>query len=941
MNQTQTDKSSPPRSYKLTIRRKLLFAVVVFVLFFLVIELVLWGVGVQTVIERGEDPLRGFSGLVSVFEQDSDYYRVRKSQNHITFNPESFLAKKPANGVRLFAIGGSSTYGFPWDARAAFPAIVGDVFAATYPDRPVESVNMGGMSYGMHRCRLVVQELVEHEPDIFLVYSGHNEFIEPAFFNALKDRRLQLQRLETVAAHTRIYSLLRSTWLQWTEEKTPADQFNRIVERDDRANFTLAEKQAIVEEYRNGLRRLVRTVHDRGAKVVLCTIPCNLRDWRPERSTVELPLDEKQRESWVSAFQSGKQNLEAEHFEQAHSNLLRAKQLASDHAETHYLLGKAYEGMKQWQDAQRSYMFACDYDSSPSRRTSSINQAIRDIANEEGALLVDIDQIFTENSEHGLVGLNLIEDYVHPTQQGHQLIAWHIWDAVLQAGWFGVKTAPQRQVFLQVVANRMTGSTSLSAKWLYNQGVVLANQGHIAQAIDKYRQAVEIAPNYKFPLLNLGHLLWSSGQHEEAIGHMRHLVHLDPNLADGHTVLGLNLQATGSLDEAVSCFRRAMEIKPDDSHVHLCLGVALREQGKVDEAIDQYRESLRLKPDTLMAHVSLAKALAMKGQLDEAVSHLQQALEYDPQLAEAYHNLGGLKQMQGDTGKAIEYYQRALEASPDYTRAHINLGQLLADEGQWDEAVEHLRGALQTDPDNAEVCFNLANLLNLQGQDREAIEHYRQALQNKPDYEQAHFQLAGKLYKVGQLDEALQHFNAVLEMRPDSAITHYRMAILLTDQGQHDKAITHLRQTLRLNPDDHRAHNRLGLALSSRGQTKEAINHFRQAAQLKPGSYAPIAHLAWELATASDVQLRQPAEAVQLAQRAAELSGRQNVGVLQALAAAYAATGQFELALDTLQSAIEIIRSSPADEKIKEKTIEQFKSQLELYRSSQPYVQQR
>ena len=103
---------------------------------------------------------------------------------------------------------------------------------------------------------------------------------------------------------------------------------------------------------------------------------------------------------------------------------------------------------------------------------------------------MDVDRVFEQRSEHGLVGFNLIEDYVHPTREGHELIAWHVWDAMEQAGWFGINSAADRAHFERLVAQRRLRPMTKNARWFYNQGVVLKHQGQTAAAIEKYRQAL-------------------------------------------------------------------------------------------------------------------------------------------------------------------------------------------------------------------------------------------------------------------------------------------------------------------------------------------------------------------------------------------------------------------------------------------------------------------
>ena len=41
-----------------------------------------------------------------------------------------------------------------------------------------EVINAGLLSYGSYRVAMVMEELITYEPDLFIVYTGHNEFLE-------------------------------------------------------------------------------------------------------------------------------------------------------------------------------------------------------------------------------------------------------------------------------------------------------------------------------------------------------------------------------------------------------------------------------------------------------------------------------------------------------------------------------------------------------------------------------------------------------------------------------------------------------------------------------------------------------------------------------------------------------------------------------------------
>ena len=757
--------------------KKVLYSTIICTVILLLFESILWLCGVRMVLD-GEDPSRGFSGLVSVFQRKGEVFRTHQTAPYATFNDQAFLAGKPPNGVRLFTLGGSSSYGFPWGGHVAFTAILGDVLAAAHTDRRIEAVNVSGISYAMHRLSIVADEIIGYEPDIFIIYSGHNEFIERSFYTELKRRERWLDRLEHVLSHLRIYSALRD--LLTGHQRSETSRFEMFVRRES-VLYTEQQKQTIIDEYREGLRRIVRLAHERGTKVVLATIPCNLQGWRPQKSILPAELDNEQLALWSQAFQSGKEKLETARFDLAVSDFKRALQIAPAYCETHYLLGRTYEGLLRWDDARLAYQQACDCDASPVRRLSGINQAVRTVAKEEDALLVDLDRVFHQQTEHGLIGFDLIEDYVHPTLEGHQIIAWHLWQALERTGWLGEENKPRRELFEQIVANRPAGSVSLNATWFYNQGCVLFNQGRKEQAIEKFRQALEIAPHLG-ALGNLAMLLADRGQHEQAIKPLEQLLRMDPD----------NVEARNNL------------------------GRVLLTQGKVVEAITQFRRVLGLQPDSVDAHVGLGVALSSRGELQEAVQHYRQALKIDPTSADAHANLGTEYRTQGNLDQAVEHWRRALSVKPDYSYAHFNLGTAYLALGQLEEAAGHLRRTLQLDPDLAPAHTSLGLILQRQGALEEAADHCRRALEIEPDDADATYLLGRVFDSQGKTDLAINQYRKALQYDPDSADFHNSLGLALGFRNQLDEAIRHFRIALQLRPDHGEARDNLGAALRGR-----------------------------------------------------------------------------------------------------------------------------
>ena len=788
--------SGQPTIRQTTVRKKLLFATVVLVAFFALAELVLWLMGVATLIER-EDPFRGFSGIVTVFERDDDVFRTRPAAVKHTFNDQSFLVEKPDGGIRVFCLGGSSSYGFPWGAEAAFTSILGELLAASHPELHVEAVNVSGLSYAMHRLNIVADELLAYEPDVFIVYSGHNEFIEPAFFEALKHRSAVRTRLEYLLSHSRVYSGMRAAFEHLTEEKPSAGcDFGMPVQRDETRVFSRQEKEAIVAEYRWRLERLVRRAQEQGIKVVLATVPANLRQWRPQASTGLSALTNDDSQKWSELVASAKRRLDAGDFEAATADLQQAARLAPDHAETQFLLGQAHEKLGRFDEARTAYQRACDADASPIRRVSGVNEAVREVARQRDTLLVDVDRIFERRSEHGLVGFNLIEDYVHPTRAGHELITWHLWDAMERAGWFGSKTAANRELFDQVVAERHRRPVKKNAVWFYNQGVVLQNQGHAQAAIEKYREALAIMPDHEGAMHNLGALLSDTGQDAEAVGLLERLVELNPNGGEAHYSLGNALQNLGRLEEAVTHYQEALRLRPEFPDVHNNWGIALHKLGRFEEAVTHYQEALRLRPDGPDAHNNLGIALQRLGRLEEAMTH----------------------------------FQEALRLRPDDAAAHNTWGLTLQGLGRFEEAAAHYREALRLKPDYAPAYHHLGDLFTKQGDLSRAEAQFRNAIRLQPDYSAAYYGLGTALYRQGETGEAVRQLEEGLRARPDDLALHSALAAICRERGDVPKEMLHLQEIVRRDPSNLPAAGNLAWILAT--SDDDGLRNGKQALEL-------------------------------------------------------------------------------------------------------------
>ncbi len=275
-------------------------------------------------------------------------------------------------------------------------------------------------------------------------------------------------------------------------------------------------------------------------------------------------------------------------------------------------------------------------------------------------------------------------------------------------------------------------------------------------------------------------------------------------------------------------------------------------------------------------------------------------------------------------------FEHALEVTENNYTIHYNLGYVLQSEGRLDEAASHYRQTLQIMPAYVKAHNSLGIMFGMQGQFDTAMTHFNQALKTEPEDPEAHYNMGLMLRAHGKLDEAVKHFSIALGGKPDDVDIHLNLAIVFKLQGRLDKAISHFYRVLAAEPNRAEIHHHLAVTLTETKQIEKSLEHFGEAIRLKPDWVEPMNAMAWVLATRPEKGGAD--EAVVLAERTAQLTKYQNASVLDTLAATYAAAGQFEKAVRTAQTAIDLSSKAQADELVSD-----ISKRLELYKQSKAY----
>ncbi len=290
-------------------------------------------------------------------------------------------------------------------------------------------------------------------------------------------------------------------------------------------------------------------------------------------------------------------------------------------------------------------------------------------------------------------------------------------------------------------------SDSKPAREKIQELINLYNQGQLREVIQEAETMVAAFPKDIVLLNLLGAANAGLNRYNAAIENYRKAAKIKPDYADIYNNMGSALQGTGDLDAAMQNYEKAIQLNPDFAEAYSNRGIVLYGLGRAGEALQCYNKAIQLKPDFTAAYSNRGNVLRDLNRFDEALASYQKALEINPDYAEAHYNMGGALQEKEVLGAAIESYQKALEIKPDYADAYNNMGSAFQEKGDLIAAKQNYEKAIKHKPEYAPAYINLGNLFQEKGQLDAAIQSYQKALEIKPDYAEAHINLsAAKTY---------------------------------------------------------------------------------------------------------------------------------------------------------------------------------------------------
>jgi tetratricopeptide (TPR) repeat protein len=404
-------------------------------------------------------------------------------------------------------------------------------------------------------------------------------------------------------------------------------------------------------------------------------------------------------------------------------------------------------------------------------------------------------------------------------------------------------------------------------------GMMYQQDERYEEALEKYKEAVDLDPRTGLYHYNLGYMLWSlkrsseaeeaflaalkyepqkeskkrasywnligntyfdRGQHEASVGYYEKAIALDPETAVHHANLGGALIAIKQWKPAQTSYLVAYHQDPRSAVYSSQVGYAAYGLEKYDEAADWFRKATELEPNAVLYHVNLAVAYEKLKRWKDAKNSLARAVKVDPVNAANWNYLGNTHYQMEEYHRALEAYEEAVARDPQTAVYRANVALALEKIKDWKGAAAAYRKTIDIEPQNPVYWNSLGNAHFNDTDYSGAADAYRKAIDFDGEKAVYRDNLGKALIRLERWDQAELAFRDAVRLEPKNADYSNNLGYALYRAKIYDGAADNYRKAIELDGDKAVYHGNLGTALRLMGLWGDAATAFRDAVKMDP-----------------------------------------------------------------------------------------------------------
>ncbi len=334
----------------------------------------------------------------------------------VRMSASAYLDPDPERPFHVLFVGGSTVQGYPHPRRLSASAFMEQMLADGL-GRPVRVFNLGITAVSSFVvARMVETAIGPIDPDLIVVYSGHNDVYgvygasSGEMISAYWERRLHLALTGSGLGG------LVSTALAPRSDTSADASMLEIMSRPGELAVDDPRRQLSSHMLRRNLSDIADVASSAGIPLVLSTLVSNETGFPPSSGVSIKKVDDARQT--LRGITASAQVLSRDSLMTLVSQIRNLEDAASA-----FELARILQRHGLRREAARSYQFARDVDPVPWRATEQLKRVVRSVAGDRGAILADPVAVFRDLSPLEGIGWQLMSDHLHPSAEGQFLLA--------------------------------------------------------------------------------------------------------------------------------------------------------------------------------------------------------------------------------------------------------------------------------------------------------------------------------------------------------------------------------------------------------------------------------------------------------------------------------------------------------------------------------------
>ncbi|MFO0936182.1 MAG: hypothetical protein U0798_06675 [Gemmataceae bacterium] len=255
--------------------------------------------------------------------------------------------------------------------------------------------------------------------------------------------------------------------------------------------------------------------------------------------------------------------------------------------------------------------------------------------------------------------------------------------------------------------------------------------------------------------------------------------------------------------------------------------------------------------------------------------------------------------------QAEAYFDKQLEESPRSYEPRVLRAAMQMDSGRPDKALEDLAEANRQKPNVHYPLTVRAKAYEMLGENKKALEDYETVLKFDPNNLMVFLGRARVLHALGRTDLALVDLDRAIKFDRSCVQAYLQRARLWEFKKEDAAALVDYERAGQIDPNDPGIPTARAEYWLRKKDFVKANDDFDHALKIEPEHFPALTGKAIVLSRSNSSSLRDPKRAVDLAQKACDLSGWKDFESIEVLGVAHAAAGNFQEAAKYVRQALD------------------------------------